>query len=599
MIKIHPLVTAVALAAVGVAIYERYFAGSGNSNLPMVPVPVESPRNDSSALQVLPPIPIASLPSIPTPPAEVPLVIPVASTPLPVPPAASTSEPSTGGATGTPPEMPVAAAVPLAEAPNPYQVPMPPVVPSVPPLQMPAAQAQPAQSPPAVPAVPLPGGTTLTAPLPPASIEAPLPEAAAEPKVPARAASKGKFIVLKGNKLIEGQAVMGDKKVVLRQGAIDRAFPREEVSFIGESRDDVYHFVLGQVPAADPVKRLAVARWCMLNGLRDQALTEAKEILRIDPDNKVAAEMARSLAESLERFPTGGSPSAPAKPETGSASASDADIDVTPEAATTFSMRVQPLLANQCVECHARPDHAGKFKLMRSGPDAGPQTIRTNLKATASQISRSDPLNSPLLAKTVQAHGGQKLPTFSSRQLTAYRLLEAWVVLAVGVPTGPLVPQAIPPAFQPATPAQPPVAPMVPAATVPSVPPASNAVVLPPVEPIPVPATPVPPVVSVPAAPPATVPAPPPASVPPPVNVPAASVPEIPRVLPTPPSLPSVPAIPALPTTPGVVLPPLPGKGAGEGFGSASPPRPLPRVGTAGKDEFDPSVFNQQNDVGK
>src|SRR5262249_49690513 len=82
----------------------------------------------------------------------------------------------------------------------------------------------------------------------------------------------------------------------------------------------------------------------------------------------------------------------------------DPEPDVTPEAALVFGSRVQPFLANQCIECHAKPDHTGSFKLVRVDPvDAGPQATRTNLRAVAGQLKRDDPAASPLLLKTLSA----------------------------------------------------------------------------------------------------------------------------------------------------------------------------------------------------
>ena len=96
--------------------------------------------------------------------------------------------------------------------------------------------------------------------------------------------------------------------------------------------------------------------------------------------------------------------------------------DVSPEGATSFVTRAQPILANQCMECHARPDHASAFKLIRvTGFEVGPQATHANLRAVASQLKKDDPANSPLLTKALTAHGGMKQPPFVSRQATAFR----------------------------------------------------------------------------------------------------------------------------------------------------------------------------------
>ncbi len=248
------------------------------------------------------------------------------------------------------------------------------------------------------------------------------------------------------------------------------------------------------------------------------------------------------------------------------------EADVAPEAANTFAARVQPFLANQCVDCHAKPDHAGAFKLVRvTVTEAGQQATRTNLRAVAAQLRKDDPLSSPLLAKALAAHGGQKLASVASRQAAAYRTLEAWVALAVGTPVmgTPAVPVVAPPVtvVEPvlppvADPVSTPTRPLVPTVPVPPTVPA----VPPVVEPVlPLPAPPVLP--GVPLIPPAD-----------PLLTPVAPFPK-PVVPPIPPATAGAPA-------------PLPPVQPASGFGTTLPPKP-PVNGPSGGDEFDPAGFNK------
>ena len=113
----------------------------------------------------------------------------------------------------------------------------------------------------------------------------------------------GKFAVLKDDKLIEGTVGVSDDKVIVRQGALDRPFHKSQVQFVAADKDEVYRFMLAKVPANDVAARLKVARWCMFSGLREQALTEAREVQKLQPNNSSAADMVRSLELSLQQFP--------------------------------------------------------------------------------------------------------------------------------------------------------------------------------------------------------------------------------------------------------------------------------------------------------
>jgi hypothetical protein len=495
-------------------------------------------------------------------------------------------------------------------------LPVPPAVPAIPPLDpLPIPVGNPPLDP-----LPIPLGAPPVAPLPNPILPRPaLPPVPAIPQTPPpllpppspetpplaqTGAPTGKFVLLKGDKLVEGSVIASGEKAVIRHASFDRAVPKADILFVAETKDEVYHFMLAKVAATDAAKRLGVARWCMFAGLREQALTEAREILKLQPTNTAAADMALSLEGSLKEFPGDGSTQVVAKPTAGTLVAVEPEADVTPEGATAFIARAQPVLANQCMECHARANYLGAFKLIRiTGFEVGPQSTNANLRATAAQLKKDDPLNSPLLTKALSAHGGMKQPAFVSRQAGGFRVLEAWTLMAVGSATQPM-----PTPTQPVLPATP--------ITQPMPTPAASPPVLPPVEPI-IPIipqattaspVPVPPVVTVPVIPPAQ-----PLPVPvPPIPVPTAE-PRIPVVLPTPPSMPPAETIPKVPTPtlpaipvipPAASLPKLPGGvqpaggSGGSQFGTAAPPKP-PVTGPAGGDEFDPENFNKAAGTGK
>lgn len=414
--------------------------------------------------------------------------------------------------------------------------------------------------------LPKPPLTTPSAPMPPVpSAQLPAPTPLPTPEV--KLAPSGKFIVLKGNKLIEGTASVAGEKVVVRQGALDRPFPKADVQFVGDTRDDVYRFMLAKVPATDPAARLSVAKWCMTSGLREQALVEAREVLKLQPGNASAADVARSLEESLKQFPPDGS--TPTTRPLGGTLVTEPEPDVTAEGATAFASRAQPVLANQCMECHARPDYAGTFKLVRvTGFEIGQQGTRANLRAAAAQLKKDDPANSPLLTKALAMHGSMKQPAFTNRQSGGFRVLEAWVLQAVT----PVVP-TMPPPTQPVLPPTPPVTP---------IPPAMNSA-LPVPPPVAAPTTPVlPPVETKPAAVPTVLPTPP--SIPPADTTSRTA----------PPMTPGIPAIPLIPPAGGVQpaggVPPA----RGSQFGAGAKPV-VPPTGPAGGDEFDPAAFNRNN----
>jgi hypothetical protein len=626
------LVTAAAVAAFVLVVYAQL--PSRTPPLPDVPVvasaPPEAPRLELPPVVLPPdeppamPVPDAAavppaLPAIKTDPSVVPVsarerveslepldppVSPTLPVPLKVPAPAVPAAPAPAESVlpEPPPVVPPAApevppaAVPAPEVP-PAAVPAPPVVPPapvpVPPVAPPGEQADPvlpappAPTPAVAPPVPLPPPAVPPPPTPP-PVPLPPPAPAPAKSNPVAAgglAPSGRYAVMKNNKLLEGEVSVRGDTVNVHQGAVDTLFKKDAVQFVGSTRDEVYRFVLATVSAADAPLRLHVARWCMFNGMREQALTEAREVHKLarqqltdatpgrKPDDvqqlqataRAAADMVRSLELSLQQFPPdGGAPKAaaaePARPadlRAGPAAATpeplaplappippaaEPDPEVTPEAALVFGSRVQPFLENQCAGCHGSAERAGKFKLVRVNPaEAGPQSTRTNLRAVAGQLKCDDAAASPLLVKALVAHGGMKRPAVESRRTAAYLALEEWVVAAV-VPPAPI----------------PPVSPVVPRPEV-LPPPAADPIgrhapAVPSADPLP-----------------------------PPVEV-----------LPAAPALPAAPPVPVMPTPPATAAPkPSRVVPVGGPFGTAVPPKP-PATGPAGGDEFDPAGFNRQ-----
>jgi|GEM_PF-1465699 len=655
MKTIYWLVTIAAVAAVGVTVYARL---APSDPVPTVPLATEAAAKDVPRLTLPPvvippdePLALPDVPGKPTTSAPMPISARKPDSPPPSVTPVSASEPvvSVPPLPNTDPPPPP---VPPASVPLPKSSDTPlPIAP--PPLPLPKSNADPLPFPVEPPKEVSRPALVLQPPSPPTPVPPPAPAAVRSdtpPVSPESIAVGGKYVILNGDKLIEGSSIsLRGEIVVVRQGILDRPFPKSEVQFVATSKDEVYKFMLAKVPATDPSARLKVARWCMFSGMREQALAEAREVQRIAPNNTSAADMIRSLELSLQQFPAANTPkmSVPTVPtfpaELKSTPApippaNDPDPDVTPESALVFASRVQPFLANQCVSCHANPEYTGKFKLARiTATEAGPQATRINLRAVAGQLKKDDPGASPLLVKTRTAHGGMQRPAVEGVYVIAYQTLESWVALAVGTPiaapgTAPMPTPSVP---MPVTPIAPPTMPVPPSTPVETIrppmppveaplPPVGMPIVVPPTPPVsappplpvpppmrmipippsepaistrPYPTTPV-----VPVAPPTpqTIPLPPQGPPTNPLPVPPPSPPRIPT--PVPPAIPpadsgrnpeTVPMIPAIPPVSATPKPPTPVvPTSGSQFGVAMPPK-VPATGPSG-DEFDPEGFNQQ-----
>lgn len=129
------------------------------------------------------------------------------------------------------------------------------------------------------------------------------------------------------------------------------------------------------------------------------------------------------------------------------------------ESAKMFTARVQPILANACAGCHARKDHAGRFKLRHTSSEfVDTEAATANLHAAARMVSRDRPAESLFLTKATTAHGGAKEPPLRSRVIPAFRYLEVWAHWAAA-PEGAPVPEVLPSAPAPVVATPPPANP--------------------------------------------------------------------------------------------------------------------------------------------
>ncbi|HXD86020.1 MAG TPA: hypothetical protein VN641_05985, partial [Urbifossiella sp.] len=239
----------------------------------------------------------------------------------------------------------------------------------------------------------------------------PMPLAPPTRLVPPAPATVGSVVLLKDGKMVEGAASHSGTRVIVQRGTSHREFDKSEVQFIGKSKDECYRFKLGQVKADDAPGRYKLARWCMYSGMREQALTEAKAVVKLQANYTPAIELARTMEESLRLFNDDGTPKIDVSPKPTATllpQAIEPEPDIPAEAIKAFTAHVQPVLVNLCADCHGKPSYAGAFKMACGGPVNDPALTRFNLKAAVGQVKKSDPAASPLLMKALAAHGGMK-----------------------------------------------------------------------------------------------------------------------------------------------------------------------------------------------
>ncbi|HZT79698.1 MAG TPA: hypothetical protein VFA26_05740 [Gemmataceae bacterium] len=250
---------------------------------------------------------------------------------------------------------------------------------------------------------------------------------AAEPAAPP---AKGRVLVLDNERTLEGDIErVGQQYRIRRATGGETWVPGEKALRLCASRADAYAFLRTRANLNDPDERVRLARWCLQQQLREQALAEAQAAVRLRPEHPEA----RHLLACLQRAAARPAPATPAGPPAPDAEPAHPPFDVSAEALSAFATRVQPILMNTCASCHAT-GKANGFKLTRVYENTlvNRRAVQHNLAEVLAQVRPDQPQASPLLAKALTAHDGVTAQApLKGRQAAAYRILEDWVQAAV------------------------------------------------------------------------------------------------------------------------------------------------------------------------
>jgi len=171
-----------------------------------------------------------------------------------------------------------------------------------------------------------------------------------------------------------------------------------------------------------------LARWCLANGLPDEARANALAVLEKAPDDVRAKYLLFALTGSKTTGGTGGEDTVTVKQIT---IADDAAAKVyTDEGAKqiiSFGRDIQPILISKCgtPKCHGDPKHAKWSLIAREVTDR--RTIAENFQTISKYLNRDSLAESRLftmpLKGTESGHPARVFPNTNDR---AYGVIETW-----------------------------------------------------------------------------------------------------------------------------------------------------------------------------
>jgi len=252
---------------------------------------------------------------------------------------------------------------------------------------------------------------------------------------------RGKVAILDNDRIIEGDIERVGDQYRVRRPVGETWLAAAKVRRLCATMVDALDYIRSQANLNDPDERLRLARWCLGQDLRAEALAELEAAADMRPSHAETQRMLRGLQRTVVSEPA---PAAPEKEETPEAPPEPvAALPYNPAALGMFVNKVQPILMNACACCHAN-NKGGAFTLQRgytNGKPANRKTTQHNLMAVLAQVNRHRPGDSPLLAKALMLHGGADHPPLQGPAAPAFRTLSDWVYFAMtNVPLGDLPP---------------------------------------------------------------------------------------------------------------------------------------------------------------
>src|SRR5262249_4385324 len=168
----------------------------------------------------------------------------------------------------------------------------------------------------------------------------------------------GKILVLDNDRTLEGDIErVGDRYRIRRNVGVTWV-PAERVAGLCASKEEALAFLRRRSNLDDPDERLRLARWCHLQGLRDQALVEVKAAVELRPNQPESNRLLKSREQSA-RYAEEAARTPPEPPQSRPRPEAPA-IDLSAEVVGQFATRVQPILMNACARCHLA-EGAGTF----------------------------------------------------------------------------------------------------------------------------------------------------------------------------------------------------------------------------------------------
>jgi len=227
-----------------------------------------------------------------------------------------------------------------------------------------------------------------------------------------------RILMLRNGRLVSGRITQSSGGYVVTKPNGQLVVPFERVRFVARNPQDAYRKMAESIPDGTATNHAELARWCLSYQLYEEAKTELRTALSIDPNSRKARRLLRRLENVLHPDRSGAQATSQRATRTqGGRDAPDLEslAELSRGSAHSFVTRIQPILLHSCgnARCHGTASQNGfRLKHVRIGRGSHRVFAERNLAATLRFIDVDQPEKSRLLTALKGAHGGSHRAIF-------------------------------------------------------------------------------------------------------------------------------------------------------------------------------------------
>ncbi|WP_182870761.1 hypothetical protein [Stieleria mannarensis] len=259
------------------------------------------------------------------------------------------------------------------------------------------------------------------------------------------ASQQESWVLLRNGNVLCGQvAKIGSTVTITRSDQSKINLPGNQVETVGRSLSQLYQYRRGNRFQGDLKRLHADVRWCLRNGLLQEAAQDALEARALDPADPNTVQLLRQIAAVIRQqsAPSQVDAATPAV-QTVSHESPIADdrmmadeTDAAPpnglpeKLVYEFTARIQPILMNRCTSCHARDGrNEREFQIHTALTSrwAPKDVARENLQAVMKYVDQAAPGNSLIRLRASDGHGGRR-HSFGNEGSAMMANLDRWLM---------------------------------------------------------------------------------------------------------------------------------------------------------------------------